>query len=514
MNQAAPGNRPNIVLICTDQQRADSLRCAGNPHALTPHLDQLAADGCMCEQGIAANTVCMPSRASLLSGLYPASHGVWTNGVPLPRRGYLPETSSSGGGLPPGEVAMSHVPTLADELLAAGYRTVSIGKQHLTPTQSHPSFGYEESTIRWNQEPSLNDWHGPYYGFEHVELSLGHAEAAHGHFRDWLEKNHPGALQRARQAAEGPREFPEARQLYPGGLRSEETQSTWCAQTARMHIEQHARNHLDKPLLLWVGFANPHHPFTPSSDLAEEFSRRDVMMPSAGHGDWPDKPRALRRFMKPGGGWYCPPEAVKRVRQYTDAMNHLIDRCVGQIRDSLEANGMWDNTVVVFTSDHGDFLGDYGLMYKTNHSCNALSHVPLIIRDPAGRLPDRIQSPVSLIDLMPTLLDMAGREIPDRCQGESLLQISQAGRKRPVITQQFPALREETNHSIHDQRYQLVWYPATEELELYDRVEDPYEQRNLAGDPGHRETRDGLLMRLKDMVARTTVPRAGRISIW
>lgn len=510
---AVPCSRPNIVFICTDQQRYDSLGVTGNAHALTPHLDRLAGEATLCDCAIASNTICMPSRASIMTGRYPAAHGVWTNGVPLARRGYLPETSSEGGGLPPGQSAMSHLPTFVDQLAAGGYRTASIGKLHLTPTQSHPGLRFEECRQRWSDDPSMADWHGPYYGFNHVELSIGHGESIAGHCGVDRRLADPRCDDRIAAANGSPREFPGVGQLYPGGLSVEQTQTMWCADRACRWLESQAG--VNGPFCLWVGFADPHHPFTPPAELAEMFAGRECMMPACGHGQWPDKPRALRRLMEPDSGWWCPPEAVARVRQYTDAMVHLIDRAVGRICDALRRQGLWDDTVLVFTSDHGDYLGDLGLLYKTSHACASLSHVPLILRVPGeSGLPRRLAAPVSLTDLAPTLCELAGVAPPPGFQGESILDVARSNRRRPVVTQQFPAAADERNFAIYDEGHRLGWYPATGEVELYDLRADPCESRNVAGDASRRPLAEHLRRRLAEQTAELAIPCTGRVSIW
>ena len=176
-----PVRRPNIVLIVTDQQRYDSLGCTGNRFAVTPSLDALAGEGCLFTRHFTANPVCMPSRATMMTGCYPATHGVVTNGIPLPRRQYVRADGANveRDGVP----VISQLPTLGDVLGQAGYTTGSIGKLHLTPTQCDPDLGYEESTARWRNDPAMNQWHGPYYGLQEVDMTLGHGERMQGHYR-------------------------------------------------------------------------------------------------------------------------------------------------------------------------------------------------------------------------------------------------------------------------------------------------------------------------------------------
>jgi arylsulfatase A-like enzyme len=151
-------SRPNVLILHTDQQRSDSLGCMGNRYVHTPNLDLLAADGTVFTRHISSNTICMPSRASLFTGLYPPAHGVWTNGVPLNRREYATvDIRSVGEGVRP------EPPTAADVFAADGYDTAAFGKLHLTPNLAPASFGYQETWSRW-EDGGLDDWHGPTSG--------------------------------------------------------------------------------------------------------------------------------------------------------------------------------------------------------------------------------------------------------------------------------------------------------------------------------------------------------------
>ena len=501
---------PNVLIICTDQQRADSLGCSGNRHVRTPHLDALAAAGTRCSRFHTCNSICMPSRASLLTGTYPSVHGVWTNGVPLPRRGYLPETSAEHGGLRPGQSAMAGIPTLADVFAAAGYATASIGKLHLTPTQSHPSLGYQECRQVW-VDGGYRDWTGPYYGFQHCELSIGHGEDSSGHYGRWVDERFPAALSLARdRQRHGTREFPALRQLFVGGLPSAANQSSWCAERAEHWLRN--RDH-GAPFLLWVGINDPHHPFILPADLAEGFGEPEVAPgPLDGH-DGHGKPAALRRFMKPGSGWGCPPDAVRRVRQYTDAMISVLDTAVGRILAALAATGADRDTIVVFTSDHGDYLGELGLIYKTSHASRMLNRVPLLIRGVPG-MPSVLDLPIGSCDLVPSLCDWCGIAPPELVQGEPLRSIVAEGRQDPVLGIEIPNEPTERNLTIYDRNHRLTWYPATGELELYDHAIDDAEASNRADDPAYEGIRRKMLGDLTRQIAAYHLPRFGRVAIW
>ena len=264
----------NVLFICTDQQRWNSLGCTGNPCALTPQLDALAAQGCLLERCIVANTVCMPSRASILTGRLPAAHGVWQNGVPLLRREYPPPHQEPG--LPP-----TDLPTLADVFAAAGHATAAFGKLHLTPTRSDPALGHPETAHAW-ADGQRDDWRGPYFGFQHVDLTISHgdqvATLGAGHYARWLEREHPALLEKVRRRqAEGPYPIPQLKaNCYPSALTVDTHHTSWVADRCIRWLE---RLPPGKDFCAWVGFPDPHHPFTPPEELWQEFLHRPCVDP-------------------------------------------------------------------------------------------------------------------------------------------------------------------------------------------------------------------------------------------
>ncbi len=491
---------PNVVLILTDQQRYDSLGCNGNAFADTPNLDALAHEACCFDRHVTANTVSMPSRASMISGRYPSSHGVWINGVPLPRRCYSPVQH---------ELA-SHVPTLADVLKEAGYATGSVGKLHLTPTQCAPSYGYEESRGRWQNDPQMVQWHGPYFGFDHVELTIGHGENIKGHYSHWLRQAHPAMAERvAQHGTAAARPFPEFGQLYRGAHTCETHPTTWVGDRASAYIERHGNG--QQPFFLWVGIPDPHHPFTPPEELAAMFESRGYQPSQSKRECLASKPKPFAKMIDQRP---VHDEAIGLMRRYTDAMVHLIDRTVGAIIDTLKAQGIWDETVLVFTSDHGDWLGDFGLYTKGPHACMALNHTPLIVHAPGTDLRGRVDAPVSNTDILPTICALTGAKMPEATQGESLLAVSKGERRLPVMVQTGGPRPEATNLTVVDQQYRYTWYTATGERELYDHAADPHENDNLLADGRSHPEAPRLHEMLLDGVARTWSPDCGRICNW
>lgn len=501
----------HVVIVCTDQQRYDSLGCTGNPHALTPHLDALAAEGCLFDRLFTANPVSMPSRATIMTGCYPSAHGVWTNGIPMPSSQDVPRTPALDRFLAvsndPGRVIPSHLPTLPELFADAGYATDALGKLHLAPTQAHRSLGFVESQDRWNHEPELENWNGPYRGFQHVQLTLDHGGVPNGHYRHWLRRHHPAVAQAMTDGHRDDR--PSAlRDLYPLDCPPQLYPTAWLAERACQRIDLHADR--QRPMLLWVGIPDPHHPFTPPRQTLDLLADRGCVEPRRDPPDHTPIPASLADRRAAGR---VDPHAARLARRYTDAMVHLIDRAVGQIIQRLKDRGLWDRTVFLFTSDHGDYLGDYGLIRKTDHACRLLNHVPLILRAPGARLPARSSAALSNADLLPTLCQLCGIRPPATLHGQSALDILARGRTEPVLIQ-CSSTPEQTNLSLIDDRHRLTWYPRLDRLELFDHHADPMEWHDLASAPDAAPTRDRLHQQLMSAFCRSTTPRAGRVANW
>jgi arylsulfatase len=506
---------PNVIVIQVDQMRYDALGCCGNPFAITPNLDRLAAQGARFDRHFAANPVCMPSRASLMTGRYPSGHGLWHNGVALPRQSYVTfdrEASGVAERQYEGQI-ISHVPTMPDTFAEAGYDTRAIGKLHLTPTGADPAYGYEESRARW-RSGEMKDWHGPYYGFQHVELAVGHGERTIGHYRHWLEERFPQVIDAIDSGqARDNREFRDLPDLYPSPIPVEAHHSTWIAERATSFL---TNRNPEQPFLLYLGFPDPHHPFTPPRELADRFSNRPVVEPAPERDNTPSVPAAVSELHHAGNGRLStrrlPAEAVTRVRQYTDAMVHLIDTAVGTILDTLNALGLSQDTIVAFTSDHGDWLGDHGLMLKDTICTKSLVHVPFILRWPGTDLPATVATPMSNVDVLPTLCDLAGIRLPDDVQGASIIPDLLAPERRVALTYGYQHTIANHNFSIFDERYRLTLYPHTRETELYDHANDPREMTNLAHEPAHASTVDLLSSQLLNAHLLHDTPAAGRIA--
>jgi arylsulfatase A-like enzyme len=495
----------NILVIHTDQQRYDSLGCTGNAFARTPNIDRLAAEGTCCTRHIVSNTICMPSRASLLTGLHVPAHGVWTNGVALGRRDYVSFNPHRYG-----DNIVTQPPTLADVCAENGYQTAAFGKLHLTPFLSPPEYGYHESQQLWARDAErLDEWHGPYYGFQHVDMAFTHFQVSTGHHRLWLMRNRPDLVREAEQGVPD-RPIPALPDLFPAVVPLELHPTMWLADRFVSYLD--ARR-LDRPFCAFIGFPDPHHPFVPTREALDVFDALDAPGPA-----WPAREpadAADRAFNTVGTVLTdFTVDQKKLIVRYTLAMIYQIDLAVGRICDALQKRGLWDTTAIVFTSDHGDYLGDHDRLRKGYGACDALLHVPFLLRVPWRDLPARIDRTMSNVDVMPTLLSAAGIAPPALSQGRNILDPPEAGEPARAFACCSGPSRETINLTVYDDRGRYTCYPHTGREELFDHHADPGEYRNLAADPAQAARRAELHAELRAFLFRSWRPCVGRVSAW
>lgn len=506
--------RPNFLLFITDQHRADHLGCYGNTEVRTPHIDALAKQGCRFDHFHVATPICQPNRASLMTGRLPSVHGLQMNGREL----------SLG----------EH--TFVQTLREAGYQTGLVGKCHLQnittipalwprPEQRLPHdaltafpgrYG-QEVWKRWEDDPSF-ELQLPYYGFEQVRLTIGHADEQHGHWRRWLREQTPEA-----DRLIGPDNAIPTPGLHLGALRQawrtrvpEELYPTaYIAQQAGDMLARMAAG--DQPFFVQCSFPDPHHPFTPPGRYWDMFRPEDVSLPASFNAELIDPPppvaflREQRRgnpAFRPGYGSFASTE--QEVREAL-ALNHgslaHIDHSIGRVMDRLRQLGLDQNTVVMFTSDHGDLLGERGLMFKGGLHYPALTRVPFIWRDGAQAPATQASAALSqTIDIPATVLERAGLQPSNGMQGASLLPLM-AGDGAATVREHL-LIEEESQRSdfgmdrrvrmrtLRDHRYRLTVYDGQPWGELIDLQADPLELRNLWDDAASLPLRRELMERL------------------
>ncbi|MDI7275553.1 MAG: sulfatase-like hydrolase/transferase [Anaerolineae bacterium] len=510
--------RPNILCIVTDQQRADHLGCTGNSVLRTPHIDRLAATGVRFTRAYVNNPLCMPGRATLFTGQTPRGHGVRTNGIPL----------------------SPSLPTIVHTLAACGYRTHAVGKLHLTCFSPQSGQGvssldpqaYAESWLLW-ERGRTSGLPAPYYGFQTVEFVGGHGSYLWGHYARWLEAHHPGALDlyRPEKALRPPTG---ADQSWVSAIPPEWHHSTWIADRSIAFLEQEGRG---QPFFLWCSFPDPHHPFCPPEPYASRYDPATIPLPIRRDGEFDDLPPHHRRMYQEGvvtsgrrAPCHMPDAHMQEIIAHTYGMIALIDEQVGRILGCLDTLGLRDRTVVVFLSDHGDLMGDHGLLNKGPFHYEGLLRVPLIWswpgHFPAGRATSGL---ASLLDFAPTLLELCALSIPEGpvpptpeapemlppWPGVSLLRVltgeTESVREAVVVENDEDYLGLRLRTLVTD-RYKLTMYAGETYGELYDLSEDPHELYNRWRYPAYGAVRDALLLRLLHELVRTDSVLPRRLS--
>jgi arylsulfatase len=452
--------RPNILWICTDQQRYDTIHALGNLSIRTPHIDRLASEGVAFTHAFCQSPICTPSRASFLTGMYPSTVHGCTNG---------------------NAVWSGAAPLVSKILSGAGYDTALVGKLHLAGAagriEPRGDDGYR--VFEWSHHPH-NDW------------PQGHAYA------DWLRS----------QGFD-----PDLVKKRPEQLPSRLHQTMWCATRACSFIEDQLR----EPWLISVNPFHPHPPFDPPAEYVQRYA--PSAMPGALFRESDLAAQSLLGNVDFQTGARRPEEInTRQVQAAYYAMIEQIDDAVGIMLGALERAGQRERTIVIFTSDHGEMLGDHGLMMKGCRFYEGLVRVPLIISWPGhvagGLVSDAM---VELIDIMPSLLDACSLPVPERVQGRSLLPIL-AGRADPhrhrdtvrseysrVLNPEAPDAkgRFEGTYAtmIRDRRYKLIVYHGHAVGELFDLANDPGEFDNLWNEQAWADVRFDLMKQSFDALA-------------
>jgi len=472
--------RPNILLIMTDQQRWDTLGCYGQAAIQTPHLDRLAAEGACFEHCYTPNPVCTPARASLMTGKHIFGHGV----------GRLYDL------LPEDEILFP------ERLRAAGYQTALFGKLHVSSgvheqTQRHPHDGFDV--------------------YEYcIEASVGMDSPFNGYVR-WLDERNPAFLAELRAKKRGLKHIPREYHF-----------THWAAERT---IDYLRTADPTRPFFCMMSVFDPHNPY--DQYPAEYAARVDAaqlppVLPPA-PGDEAIYALAQERrlsYLGPADGFT--PADILAMRHGYYASLALIDDEVGRVLAALAEQGLADNTLVIFTSDHGDSLGDHGLFVKGVHLYDEAIRVPLLMRWP-GRIAAGLRSaaPVQLHDLAATILAAAALPAPTDMDALNLLPLAagaSAHHNYVYCAYRNSGINDAKNYfdppiagtMIRDEQYKLVVYHgvaavnAAPTLQLFDMIADPHEQQNLAGDPGHAVIATRLLAALTDWLNAQAGARLGR----
>ena len=442
--------RPNILWYCTDQQRFDTIGALGNRHVQTPVLDNLVKNGVAFTNAYCQSPICTPSRASIMTGLYPSRARNTRNG---------------------NDTFPDDVPLISKLIADSGYECGLIGKFHLVSAGRRP-------------EPRLNDGFG-YWQHSHAPRD-DWPNGTHA-YADWVrDQDHDLNSMRDSNQNVDP-------QFH---------QTKWASDCAIDYIGQ---DHGGKPWLLNINVYDPHPPFTPPADYAKLFKPEDMPGPYFQESDLKHQ-KTLENVDFQGEAKTPEEHNAKSAQSKYYAMIAQIDDQFARILEALESTQQIDNTVIIFTSDHGEMLGDHGLMFKGCRFYEGLVKVPLIFSFPrAFQTNKQYDGIVELLDLSATLLDIAGLEIPEYHQGQSLMPILKSEAPDNSVREfarceYFDALDAHfTGGSgafgtmYRDNRHKLSVYHNSDTGELYDLQRDPWEFNDLWDDPSYADVKNRLI---------------------
>ncbi len=468
---------PNIIFIITDQQRYDTIASLGYPHVDTPHLDRLVQEGVHFTQCHVTAASCAPARASLFKGYYPHTTGILRNADSW-RRSWI------------------------ERLNDAGYHCTNIGKMHTWPFETE--LGFHERYVVENKDRYLE---GRYY-FDEWDKAL--------RFRGLVKQQREHYRKRA--------DYRDALGAFDWELAEDAHPDVFVGDLARWWIDSYPRS---EPLFLQIGFPGPHPPYDPIPRYAAPYLKKPLPLLPVTDEELASQPPALQELrrhnqkidhdsvvLEPN------PTAAQRHRQraYYLANVTMIDEKVGQIMDALEQKGYLENSIIIFTSDHGDCLTDHGHSQKWT-MYDQITRVPLIVWAPpawrtegaftSGR---QIDGLVQQMDLGPTILQWAGLDVPADWEAESLQPALEGdpawqGRDFVYCEQAKDGILTgcEFMTMVRDQRFKLVHFLDEPHGQLFDLEADPDELRNLWDQPSGAEAKQRLLRELREWRIRSGV---------
>jgi len=472
--------KKNIILITTDQMRFDSYGIK-NKSVITPNLDEISKNGFDFHNSYCTSPTCTPSRAAIFTGRYPQNIGAWNIGVSLNE---------------------SEI-TIADWLKGLGYHNVGVGKMHFRP-QMRDHGGetgtFEEIDVRDRGREKDNT----YFGFDEHFIT---EDDKRGKYLDWLKEI--GIEVNEGKGNDG-----------INNILEEHHQTYWVGKQSCKTIENH--DFKEKPLFMWTSFVDPHHPFDPIEkfvDLYKDFDYKKIIKAENLHYKRPiHLQKQTEEKLWPGGGQehnYTEKE-INEIIKYYFAMITFIDQEIGKILNSLKEKEELKNTIIIFTSDHGEYLGDHGLLKKGPFLNDSLIKVPLIFYG-AGIKSGQSEAIVENVDILPTVLDYLGKSIPYGIQGKSLKSIID-GKSKKVKDGAI------TTYDAHDvgvfiksyreERYKLVIYQGEEYGELFDLLKDPNEVKNLYFDENYKEVKNNLTLQLCHRLIKDSDPLPEKKACW
>jgi arylsulfatase A-like enzyme len=483
--------RPNVLFVICDQLRADHLGFAGNPVVHTPNIGAIAAGGTVFDRAYVNNPVCMPNRSTMMTGRMPSAHGVIFNDRSLD----------------------PNVNTFVAQLRDAGWRTALIGKSHLQHGESRGavvdygkpagvSSPFEEGwdTIEFQERYEAGEVVAPddFYGFGHIDLTLGHGSMTGAHHYQWARAQ--GVSKELLRcgldpSADIPGRSPEWWQMHPAPFPDEAYSTTFVTERTIDFIEDAEAS--SEPWMAWCSYPDPHHPLSPPEPWFSRHQPDEIELPATFDDpgdDWPPHLGFLRNLEPDGRGhgqYVTPfgptPAQARAATAITYGMVEAIDHGIGRILAALNRLGAADDTIIVFTSDHGDMMGDHGLLLKGVMHFQGCLRAPMVINTP-GRGGQRTSSLAASIDLPHTILDLCGVPEYQGMQGHSLVPVldepAATVRDHVLVEDDFPGAEVRRGLPLKTRTVLTSEHRYTRDVNghemLYDLGTDPDEMTNLA----------------------------------
>ena len=432
--RAAASDRPNILFLMSDQHRGDTMGCDGHPCVKTPTMDWLAREGARFRCAYSTTPTCTPARAALLTGLQPWRHGLL---------GYA-------------KVGEKYPIEMPQALSDVGYHTIGIGKMHWHPQRN--AHGFKQLILDESGRAESPEFRSDYRGWFNAEAPTKDCDATGLTFNDYRTKA-----------------FVHPERLHP---------THWTAETAVRFLLDYNQ---PEPFFMKVSFARPHSPYDPPQRWLDAYQDADI--PPAHVGAWAD------RYRPQSEGWPniwhgdMGADQVRHSRQGYYGSVSFVDEQMGRIIETLEARGLLDNTLIVYTSDHGDMTGDHHL-WRKSYAYEASAHIPMLMRWPKGIGPDQrglvLEQPVELRDILPTFLHASGAPGRETLDGRSLLELVHGATNwRPWIDLEHDICYEPRLHwsGLTDGKRKYIFHTLDGEQQFFDLETDPGETKDLAGDP-------------------------------
>ncbi len=480
----------NILLITSDQQHWNTLGI-NNPEVKTPNLDRLASEGTVFDRAYTVNPTCTPTRASIITGKYPSQHGAWSLGTKLPEDEH----------------------TVGEDFAAAGFRTALVGKAHFQPLASTEEYPSLEAYPILQDLEYWRRFHGPFYGFERVELARNHTDEAHvgQHYAIWMEDN---GLDNWRDYFSAPTGNAKA-QKHTWPIPEEYHYNAWIAEKSSDVMQECAEK--NQPFFLWASFFDPHPSYLVPEPWDRMYDPEKITVPSVTDGEHDNNPPHFRMTQEETPDFSIYQEAdgsgchgfrshltdsdrlAKNIAVYY-GMVSCMDKYIGKILSKLEELGSKDETMVVFTTDHGHFFGQHGLIAKGAFHYEDMIKVPYIVSCPGtvpeGRRSDALQS---LVDLPVTFLELNNLPVPRTMTGVDQSKVWTGIREKArdhVIVENRHQPTKVFHKTYVGQRYKITTYYNQPYGELFDLEDDPGETNNLWDDPESMQLKNELLLKL------------------